>query len=144
MPRGQRDNEIAVSRGGGVGQYDEPVTVPKPLSISAALRKGIMRRAIPKATAADSTARNCSPLMPPGNVSGLSTIAIRSIAGAISFSSSSHLPPIVGSKFVKPVELPPGRGKDSTNPLPTGSATTTKTFGTARVSCRSAMVAGVA
>ena len=43
--------------------------------------------------------------------------------GAISLSSSSHLPAIVGSILMKPVTLPPGRGKLATKPLPTGSAT---------------------
>jgi hypothetical protein len=36
------------------------------------------------------------------------------------------LPVIVGSILVKPVMLPPGRGKLATNPLPTGSETMAK------------------
>ena len=43
--------------------------------------------------------------------------------------SSSHLPPIVGSILVKPVTLPPGRGKLATKPLPTGPETVAKTMG---------------
>src|SRR5215470_11508026 len=43
-------------------------------------------------------------------VAGLNNIATRVVRGAISFSSSSHLPAMVGSMLVKPVTLPPGRG----------------------------------
>ena len=64
-----------------------------------------------------------------GNVrenDGDSTLVTR---GAMSLSSSSHLPPIVGSVTVKPVTLPPGRGRPATKPLPTGSATFAKMMG---------------
>ena len=37
------------------------------------------------------------------------------------------------SNSVKPVVLPPGRARPSTNPPPTGSATSAKTIGTVRV-----------
>src|SRR5215475_2749006 len=40
--------------------------------------------------------------------------------GAISLSSSNHLPPMPYSKIVNPVALPPGRAKLSTKPPPTG------------------------
>src|SRR5262249_56978385 len=43
-------------------------------------------------------------------VAGLNNIATRVVRGALSFSSSSHLPAMVGSMLVKPVTLPPGRG----------------------------------
>jgi hypothetical protein len=49
--------------------------------------------------------------------------AARLTAGAISLSSSSHFPLMPYSKRVKPVALPPGRAKLSTNPAPTGSVT---------------------
>jgi len=41
-------------------------------------------------------------------VSGLNMNAARFSPGAISESSSSHLPPSVGSKAAKPVVFPPG------------------------------------
>src|SRR5262249_36015432 len=74
---------------------------------------------------------------------GLNSIATRLTRGAISLSSSSHLPPSESSVVEKPVTLPPGRGKLATNPLPTGSATMAKTIGIVRVCCRSAVVVGV-
>src|SRR5262245_47315403 len=58
--------------------------------------------------------------------------------GAISFSSANHLPAIVGSIFMKPVTLPPGRLRLVTKPLPTGSETSTKIVGMVRVSPRTA------
>src|SRR6476661_8915624 len=54
---------------------------------------------------------------------------------AISFTSSAHLPPNDPTMGVKPVTLPPGRGRLATNPLPTGSATSTKMTGIVRVAC---------
>ena len=45
--------------------------------------------------------------------------------------------------MVKPVTLPPGRGKLATKPLPTGSETIAKTMGMVRVCCSSAAVVGV-
>ena len=64
-------------------------------------------------------------------------------AGATSLRCSSHLPPISGSKAVKPVRLPPGRPKLSTNPLPTGSPTDTNTTGIDRSTARIAITAGL-
>src|SRR5215831_8624749 len=58
-------------------------------------------------------------------------------------SRSSHLPPSASSLAVKPVTLPPGRGKLADKPLPTGSATVAKTIGMVRVCCSSAVVVGV-
>ena len=46
-----------------------------------------------------------------GAVAGLNKKAARLTRGAISLSSSSHLLLIVGSIMVKPVALPPGRGR---------------------------------
>src|SRR5207248_5655230 len=76
-------------------------------------------------------------------VAGLNRKATRLTRGAISLSSSSHLPDIVGSIKMKPVTLPPGCGKLATKPLPTGSVTFTKMIGILRVCCSSAAVAGV-
>ena len=50
-------------------------------------------------------------------------IAARLSPGAISESSSSHLPPSVASKLAKPVIFPPGWLSPGTMPLATGSAT---------------------
>src|SRR5262249_15354148 len=61
-----------------------------------------------------------------GVVAGLNSIATLATCGAISLSSSTNLPANVGSETLKPVTLPPGRGKLATKPLPTGSATTAK------------------
>src|SRR5262249_9013489 len=45
----------------------------------------------------------------------------------------THLPLMPNSNKVKPVVLPPGRARLSTNPAPTGSITVTNTIGTVRV-----------
>jgi hypothetical protein len=58
-------------------------------------------------------------------------------------SCGSHLPAIVRSILVKPVTLPPGRGKLATKPLPTGSPTVAKIMGVVRVCCSIAAVVGV-
>src|SRR5262249_48769763 len=57
-------------------------------------------------------------------------------AGAISLSSSSHLPLMLHSNAMKPVVLPPGRARLSTKPAPTASATPKNTVGTVRLTCR--------
>jgi hypothetical protein len=46
---------------------------------------------------------------------------------------ATHLLPTLGSKFVKPVMLPPGRARLATTPWVTGSLTPVKTIGTVRV-----------
>ena len=57
-----------------------------------------------------------------GDVGGLNKYITRSVRGTISISNSSHLLVIVGGRLLNPVALPPGCGKLTTNPLPTGSA----------------------
>src|SRR4051794_5923548 len=52
----------------------------------------------------------------------------------MSLSNSIHLPLNDASIFMNPVIFPPGRGKLATNPLPTGSETTTNTIGIVLVS----------
>src|SRR5215468_9238834 len=69
-------------------------------------------------------------------VSGLNMMAARLSPGAISVSSSSHLPPKVGSKVAKPVMFPPGWLSRGTRPLATGSPTPAKTIGIVRVAAR--------
>src|SRR6516164_9274331 len=64
-----------------------------------------------------------------GAMAGSNTIATRATRGAISFRSSTHLPPSEFSILVKPLRLPPGRERRATNPLPTGSPTIAKTMG---------------
>src|SRR5262249_4673708 len=76
-------------------------------------------------------------------VAGLNRKATLATRGAISLSSSSHLPAIAGSIVTKPVTFPPGRGKLATKPLPIGSATSAKTMGMLRVSCSIVAVIGV-
>ena len=61
-------------------------------------------------------------------------IAARFKPGAISKSSSSHLPPTEASYPAKPVVFPPGRLSDATMPLATGSPALAKTIGIVRVS----------
>jgi hypothetical protein len=51
------------------------------------------------------------------------------LVGAISVSNSSNLPASDASMLMKPVMFPPGRGRLATNPLPTGSTTSTNTIG---------------
>ena len=63
-------------------------------------------------------------------LSGFEISSTRLSDGCISFSSSSHLPPIENSKLVKPVTLPPGRARFSTMPSLTGSGTMVNTIGT--------------
>src|ERR1700730_6062663 len=75
--------------------------------------------------AASNAGRKYDP--PPGVVSGLNMIAARLTPGAISVSSSSHLPAIVASWLLKPVRFPTGRARLATKPSLTGSPTTTNT-----------------
>src|SRR5262249_45362691 len=58
-----------------------------------------------------------------GAVAGLNRRAARLTRGAISLSSSNHLPAIVGSERTNPVTLPPGRARLAMKPLPTGVCT---------------------
>ena len=71
----------------------------------------------------------------PEGVAASRRTATRVTPGAISLSSSSHFPPMLYSKFMNPVALPPGRARLSTKPAPTGSTTTGNTIGTVRVAC---------
>ena len=65
----------------------------------------------------------------PEATEGSRSTATRVKRGAISLSNSSHLLLMPYSKFAKPVALPAGRARLSTNPAPTGSATCTNTIG---------------
>src|SRR5437667_12574077 len=78
-----------------------------------------------------------------GAVFGLKRYATRVMFGAIRFTNSSHLLAIEGSKFVKPVRLPPGRSKLWTTPAVTGSLTWTNTVGVVWVVCLTAAAIGV-
>ena len=73
----------------------------------------------------------------------LMEIAPRTVRGAISFNSSTHLPPTAGSLTVKPVMLPPGCARFAAKPLPIGSVTPANTMGIVRVSRASTPIAGV-
>ena len=76
-------------------------------------------------------------------VAGLKRSATCTVRGAISFNSSTHLPPSVGSLTVNPVTLPPGCVKFATKPLPIGSDTPVNTMGIVRVSRARAPITGV-
>jgi hypothetical protein len=78
-----------------------------------------------------------------GAVFGLKRYARRVMFGAIPFTNSSHLLAIDGSKFVKPVRLPPGRARLCTTPAVTGSLTCTNTVGVVRVVSLTAAAMGV-
>src|SRR5215475_10589733 len=69
--------------------------------------------------------------------SGSRRTTARVTPGAISLSSSSHLPLMLHSNEMKPVTLPPGRARLSTKPAPTASPTPVNTVGTVRLTCRS-------
>jgi GAF domain-containing protein len=60
---------------------------------------------------------------------------LNATSGAISLSSSSHLPLKLYSEIMKPVALPAGRARLSTYPPATGSLATGNTIGTVRVAC---------
>jgi hypothetical protein len=64
----------------------------------------------------------------------LNIIVARLSPGAISESSSIHLPPNVASKLAKPVMFPPGWLNLGTMSLATGSPAVAKTIGIVRVS----------
>src|SRR5215470_7475215 len=70
----------------------------------------------------------------------LNSIAILATGGAISLSSSTHLPVCVGSETLKPVTLPPGREKLATKPMPSGSESAGKMMGMVRVCSSNAAV----
>ena len=74
---------------------------------------------------------------------GLKRYATRVMFGATRFSNSSHVLAIEGSKFVKPVRLPPGRAKLWTTPASTGSLTCTNIVGVVGVVSLTATVTGV-
>src|SRR5262249_48729739 len=98
-------------------------------SVSAASLRGSRTDSIPSEWAAVSIRPKYCPLW----VLGLNKRPARRISGTISLSRPSHLPPIVGSKLINPVRLPPGCARLATMPVRTGSAMLTKTTGTARV-----------
>ena len=72
---------------------------------------------------------------PPAGFSLSRRIAARVTFGAISLSTSSHLPLKPYSNWLNPVTLPPGRAKLSTAPVPTGSIACTNTIGIVWVAC---------
>src|SRR5437763_4690042 len=84
------------------------------------------------------------PLAPVLAVVGLNNMAARVTEGATSCISSSHLLPMLGSKLVKPVIIPPGREKLCTKPALIGSETDVNTIGMPIAASRTASVAGVA
>src|SRR6516162_5261873 len=77
------------------------------------------------------------------DVAGLNKSAARTVRGAISFNSSTHLPPCGVFSTVKPVMLLLGRARLAVKPLATGSETCTNTTGIVCVSRASALITGV-
>jgi hypothetical protein len=71
----------------------------------------------------------------PAGREGFRMTATQVTRGAISLSSSSHLPLRLKSCEAKPVALAPGRARLATQAPPTGSMTVTNTIGTVRVVC---------
>src|SRR5438094_1194947 len=108
-------------------------------SISSALRTFAANSLIDKDGAAVSTALAYKW----GAVFGLKRYATRVTFGAIPFTNSSHLLAIDGSKFVKPVRLPPGRVRLCTTPAVTGSLTCTNIVGVVWVVSLTATAMGV-
>src|SRR3954454_8123947 len=99
-------------------------------SISPASRTFTALVSNPSVGAADWMAPNC-PI--PDAMAGCRSTATRLTSGAICLSSSSHLPLRPYSNIRKPVALPPGRARLSTNPAPTGSMRSTNTMGKVRL-----------
>src|SRR6266511_2514661 len=110
--------------------------------MSVSLRTGVLIGSIANTRAAASNEPE-KYVPPAGAVSGLNMIAARLRLGAISLSSSSHLPPIELSMLMKPVMLPPGRDRLATKPSPTGSDAAAMTTGIVRVIRCTAAVTGV-
>jgi hypothetical protein len=81
-------------------------------------------------------------LVPVPNAGSRRTAA-RITPGAICLSISGHFPLRLNSNCEKPVTLPPGRAKLSTNPVATGSPETGNTIGTVRVTCSNAPTAAL-
>ena len=101
-------------------------------SISPASRTSIGRTSTPNDGATDWIAPNC-PI--PWAMAASRNTAACVTPGAISLSSPSHFALMPYLNSIKPVALPPGRGRVATKPAPTGSGVCVKTTGTVRVAC---------
>src|SRR5215467_7895319 len=110
-------------------------------SISPGSRKLTGVSSTPSVGATDWIAPNC-PI--PAAMAGSRRTATRVTLGAISLRSSSRFTPMPYSNKTKPVALPPGRAKLSTNPAPTGSTECANTIGTVRVAPCNAATVGLA
>src|SRR5262245_53919232 len=76
-----------------------------------------------------------TPLAKPLGYGGVAKHRRSRYVGRYLFENLQPFSPISYSYKVKPVALPPGRAKLSTNPAPTGSGVCVNTMGTLRVSC---------
>src|SRR5262249_19827649 len=74
----------------------------------------------------------------PTDMAGSRSTAARVTLGAISLNNSSHFPLRLYSNCMKPVTLPPGCARLSTNPAPTGSGAIANTIGMSRFVCKAA------
>src|SRR5262249_49893790 len=114
MPGREPRNQRAVNKRRPAARYDQTdILDPRaksvmPRSISPAARTPTGRNSTPNCEAADWIAPNC-PL--PAAMATSRRTAARVMPGAMSLSSSSHLPLMLYSNKVNPVVLPPGRAK---------------------------------
>src|SRR4051812_6044284 len=106
--------------------FEKPANASMPRSIVPASRTLIARTSTPNDGATDWITANW-PM--PAIMVGSHNIAEFVTFGAICFRSSSHFPLRLYSNCKKPVALPPGRERLSTNPEPTGSGTFPNTTG---------------
>src|SRR5262249_48718330 len=130
---GETDDELATSARSPWG-YDNAAIARtcECRQISSVLRTSNGVSSISSDCATDLTAAN-SPM--PAAAVGSRTTKARDTWGAICLSNSAHLPPMLYSKFEKPVILPPGCAMLRTKPAPTGSGTFMNTIGIVRVAC---------
>src|SRR5205823_5630990 len=113
-------------------QVDPRANAVTSRSISLASRRSSGLNSTPNEGATDWIEANWP--IPAGIVASRRTAA-RVTPGAISLSSSSHLPLTPYSDVVNPVALPPGRARLATKPAATGSGVWVNTIGTLRVAC---------
>ena len=126
MPGRKRDDQIAMKRRQRAPRHDQAAVRGARERRDGALDLDASRTLIGlNSTPNEGATVWIAPNWPvPAAIAGSRMTATRVTRGAISLSSSSHLPHMPYSKEVKPVALPPGRARLSTKPAPTGSSTT--------------------
>src|SRR5947209_2017760 len=119
MLRRKLNDQISIDR-----RQPARANVVRARSILPGSRESTGLTVTPKEDATPCIAPNCAP---PPTLSRMADTLVR--VGLICLSSSTHLVAMPYSKLVKPVELPPGWAKLSTNPPPTGSVAPANTMG---------------